>query len=307
MADAVRMLCGMLWAGVALLALAGCGAAPPESAQAGATGGARIISMGPNITETLFAIGAGAQVVGISDFCQWPEEALARPRIGGPATPNLEQITVLRPDVIVMQFESAPVRRFAEDRGIRLEQVRMEDLASIRRDIGVLGRVAGREDAATSLVARIDRELDVLAEKVAAIPEERRPKVFLSLEREAGSLGAILTAGEASFLHEALRLAGGQNVFGDVRRPYTEVSSEALVERAPEVVLELKAERLDARARAGLVDDWTALGSVPAVRDGRIVVLTEPAMLVPGPRFAEIVRLMQEAIYQNPTPSRPNN
>src|SRR5690606_34685338 len=110
-------------------------------------------SLAPNVTETIFALGAGDRVVGVSQFCEWPPEARERRRCGGIADPNLEVIAALQPDLIVIQFDNPQTRRFAETRGIWIEEVRMDNVASVREGIARLGALLGREDAATSLIA----------------------------------------------------------------------------------------------------------------------------------------------------------
>lgn len=256
----------------------------------------RIISIGPNVTETICALHAHGRLVGVSDFCRVPTTATLR-RVGGPATPKFETISALRPDLIVMQFATPKMRSFAAERGIALAEVHMDSIATIERDIGRLGVLLGCEDAATSLTASMRRDLAGLQKQVEAIPAARRPLVFLSVDRQAGSLAGILTASDKSFLGEALKLAGGRNAFGDMKAAYPEISRESLVARCPEVILELCGHAPAATERGQLLKDWESMGSLPAVARHRIRVLGGEDLLVPGPRLAQTVRDLHEALY----------
>lgn len=258
----------------------------------------RIVSIGPNVTETIFALGAQGRLVGVSDFCDYPAEARKLRRVGGPANPKFETMSALQPDLIVMQFATPPIKSFAAERGIPLAEVHMDSLATIERDIAKLGRLLGREDAATSLTRSMRRDLDAIRREVDAIPSVKRPLVFMSVERQPGALAGILTASDKSFLGEALILAGGRNAFGDDPRFYSEASREKLAARKPEIILELRGHRVDERERQQLIRDWASMSSLPAVASRRIYVLGGEDLLVPGPRLARTVRAIHDALYR---------
>lgn len=256
----------------------------------------RIISIGPNVTETIVTLGAQDRLVGVSDFCRIPTTSTLR-RVGGPANPRYETISALRPDLIVMQFATPKIKSFAAERGIALAEVRMDSIATIEHDIGRLGKLLGREDAATSLTTAMRRELDELTGRVEKIPEASRPLVFLSVDRQAGSLAGILTASDKSFLGEALKLAGGRNAFAEMKSAYPEISRESLVARRPEVILELCGKQVDPAAAKQLASDWQSMGSLPAVANKRIRVIAGEDVLVPGPRLAHTIRAIHDALY----------
>ena len=269
-------------------------------AGAEAPGPQRAISMGPNITETVFMLGAGKRLVGVSEFCRWPAEVNQLKRCGGLLNPNLETIRSLDPDLILIQFGNPALEEFARSRSIPLKQVKMDSLQSIQEGILELGNVFGCRDRATSLTLSIDKEMEGLKDELATkgITKEQYPKVFLSIGRSVGSLGDITTASSKSFLGEALRLAGGANVFDDLSQSYAQVSKESIVARRPQIILEIQAGAdLTPRHRQMFLDGWQALPSIPAVQTGRIAVLTESYLEVPGPRLPQIVRALRQAIY----------
>jgi len=245
----------------------------------------RVICMAPNITETVFALGAGGRVVGVTTYSD----------LGSLYDPNLEKIVALKPDLLIVQQKHAKVEALCRERGIRVLKVQMTRLDSIQEGILAIGRALDVERRAEELSARIRRELAAAA---ANIDGKNPPRVFLCVDRTPGTLKGAFTVGAESFLTELVELAGGENIFRDVRKDYFQVSTEALVARAPDIIIEMRAGRaLSAEARADIIADWAALGDVPAVRSKRIYILTENYLVVPGPRVAKIARLLASRIH----------
>jgi iron complex transport system substrate-binding protein len=260
----------------------------------------RIVSLSPNLTETLFALGAGDRVVAVSDFCIGPPEALALPRVGGWSNPNFESIVALNPDLIVVLGRHETAVEFAARRGIAVAQIPMMNVETIRSGIAELGRRLNCEDRASSLTAAIDARLAAFAAE-AADPDRPPPRVFISTVRAPGSLSTLYTVGGGSFLDQAVRLAGGVNVFNDVDQPFPQISGESLIVRRPEVILELEAGiELSVDQRKQLVEDWSAMPTLPAVRGGRIHILTDPDLLIAGPRLPELIERLRRAIRNEP-------
>ena len=151
--------------------------------------------------------------------------------------------------------------------------------------------------------ARIDRELAALR---VDLPEEARPKVFVSFQRPEGGMGALLTCGGNTFLDEMVTLGGGRNIFHDETKSYPTVSKESLVLRAPDVIVELRSgETIDAAKRERLIADWAPLRSLPAVQKGRIVFVTEDFVQIPGPRLVQTARILRRAIGAAPDTELP--
>ncbi|MCL5270204.1 MAG: helical backbone metal receptor [bacterium] len=259
----------------------------------------RVISLSPNITESVFAMGAQDLLVGVTDFCRYPPEARAIQSCGGWSNPNYEVISRLQPDLILILGEHVKVREFASGRGIRLLSVTMDGRDTILGGIRQIGAVLGRAEAARALVRRIDADLAGIARELAADPRAKTPpRVFISVERKAGSLNGMYSAGAGSFLGDALRLAGGANILADVRQPYPQVSKESLIARHPDAILELTTlNQLSSQERRQLISDWQLMPSIPAVKNGRIHILTDECLLIPGPRLPQVVRTIKNALY----------
>jgi iron complex transport system substrate-binding protein len=238
-------------------------------------------------------MGEGGRVVGISDWCHYPPESQDRQRCGGAAGPNFEAVVGLHPDLVIVLGKSAKMADFCNERSIPLLRVAMNSVAEIQTDLLSIGEALGASGPARALADRITQELAAVK---SDLPAERRPRVFLCLSRPPGAVGSLMTAGGGTFLDEVATLAGGRSIFADLKE-YPTVSKETLVMRAPDVIVELRPEEAIGSERARELDaDWAPLSSLPAVRDGRIVYITQGFVLQPGPRVAETVRILKRAL-----------
>ncbi len=254
---------------------------------------ARIVSLSPAATEALFAVGAGGQVVGDTTYCDYPEAARSLPKVGGyvAETVSVERILALRPDLVVSGGSlHAALEASLRKLGLRVfayEPAGFRDVADAMMALGVLsGKPKPAIKAAASLTAAIKRVTDA----TAAIPASRKPRVLWLVYDDP-----LMTCGSASLPHAILEAAGGRDIFADLRGPWPQVSSEAVIRRAPEVILspddmgdKVSASRIAAKA------GWSA---IPAVQTGRILLL--PAALVSraGPRLAAGVMAAARALH----------
>jgi len=252
----------------------------------------RIVSTAPSVTETLFALGVGDRVVGVTTFCRYPEEARVRPKIGGYSNPSLEAILALKPDLVVGDARTL-TKRLAE-LGVPTLEVRPEDLRSIEDTIRAIARRVGVPDRGEALVARIAAQRAAVVRAVAGRP---RPRTLLLLGHSADSLASLYAAGPKSFLGEMLEAAGGENVLAEVRTPYPRVSVEEVIGRDPDVILSIlspPADATDAAARARRL--WSAYPSLKAVRAGAIRVVADDTIVQPGPRVGEKIAILARVL-----------
>jgi iron complex transport system substrate-binding protein len=281
---------GLVWSGwTARVETRQQASAPPQAPH-------RIISLVPAVTEMLFAIGAGDAVVGVSSFDHYPPAVETRTRVGALVDPDFERILSLKPDlVIVYGTQNDLVARLGRA-SLPVFNYEHAGLADITDTIRKLGDRIGRSAEGRREADRIEQGLADVRRRAAGQP---RPRTALIFERDAGSLRGMFASAGIGFLHDMLDVAGGTDAFGDVQRQSLQLSVEALLARAPEVILELRpdeawsADRL-ARER----DVWKTLASVPAIRNGRLYIIADQRVLVPGPRVVEGVRLMFEALHK---------
>jgi iron complex transport system substrate-binding protein len=271
--------------------------APRPSARVSEGGTAlptRIISLIPAVTEMLYALRAGAEVVAVSSFDDYPPEVRTLPRVGALLDPDLERILALKPDLVVVYESQVDLRRQLERARIPMFVYRHAGLADVTETIRLLGTRIGRDTEATALVTRIDGALASIRTRVAGRP---RPITMLVFGRDAAALRGIYASGGVGFLHDMLAAAGGDNVFADIRQQSVQATSEVILARAPEVILELRAGAMAADQRRREQDVWRVLASVPAVRTNRVSILTDPRTVVPGPRVAEGTELIARVLH----------
>ncbi len=255
----------------------------------------RIICLAPNITEAVFALGAGDRVVGVSQYAAYPPEATSKPRVGALYNPALERLVMLRPDLVIIQQKHEKVESLCRQRGIPVLTVSMTSVESIQAGIRTLGERLDRRETARALCSRIERDLADVERRVAGKPPV---KVFLCLGRTPGSLKGLFTVGSRSFLSELIEVAGGQNIFADVQKEYPQVSAESLLARAPEVIIETyPSQELSQARRQRLLKDWRVMSALPAVREGRISFVTDDYVLLPGPRIGRIAERLAELLH----------
>jgi len=255
----------------------------------------RIVSLIPALTETLFAVGAGSQVVGVSSYDDFPAEAKALPRVGALLDPDVERILSLRPDLVITYGSQIDLEKQLARAGIRIFSYRNGGIAKILQTLRDVGRITGHAAEGDRQAREIETRLNTIRAKVASRPH---PRTLLVFERQRRTLQQMYVTGGQGFLNEMLDIAGGVNVFADVRRESIQPSHELLLVRAPEVIVELRATSLFAageekEAKAA----WSTLPSIPAVRNGRIHLLNGDYLVVPGPRVAAAAETIARAIH----------
>jgi iron complex transport system substrate-binding protein len=254
----------------------------------------RIVSLVPAVTEMLFTIGAGPQVVAVSSYDQDPPEVKALPRVGALLDPDVERILSLRPDLVITYGSQTDLQSQLERARIGFFDYRHAGLADITNTMRALGARTGHAQEAEAIARGVESRLAAIRAEHAGRP---RPRTLLVFGRERGALRNIYASGGRGFLHDMLEAAGGANVFADVNRESVQATTELILARAPEVILEVRsADILTAEEAAREAASWTPLASVPAVRQNRVIVLTGKGLTVPGPRVADVVQRMAEAL-----------
>jgi iron complex transport system substrate-binding protein len=253
----------------------------------------RIVCLVPAVTEMLFAIGAGPQVVAVSSFDTYPPDVANLPRVGALLDPDLERILSLRPDLVVVYGTQVELRQQLDRAGVPQFVYTHARLADVMTAIRELGARVGRAEQAHDVATNIETALEDIRTRAA---DRRRPRTLLVIGREPGTLRGIIASGGYGFLHEMLEIAGGQNVFADVARESVQATSELVLARQPEVIVEVRGAPLSERQVRAERSVWATLSSVPAVRNGRIHIIGDQRTVVPGPRVAEGAELVARAI-----------
>jgi len=253
----------------------------------------RIVSLVPAVTEMLFAVGAGPQMVGVSSFDREPPEVDRLPRVGALLDPDLERILSLRPDLVVVYDSQDELKSQLARAGTPVFPYRHGGVAGITETIRRVGRRTGHAETADRLVREIGAALEAVRTRASG---RARPRTLLVLGRDPDTLRNVFVSGGVGFLHELLEAAGGANVFEETRREGVQVSVEQILAKRPEVILELRAEG-DARDDPHALGAWESLSSVPAVRNGRVHVMHGSELVVPGPRIARAAERFARTLH----------
>jgi len=251
--------------------------------------------MGPNSAEVVCALGVCDAIVGVSKFCVYPPELKNRPQIGGLYDPDLEKIIALRPDLLVTRGRNESIERACEQMKIPIYHDETDTLAGIETCMRDIGRLLDRPQAAEKLIVDFRGRLDAVRVRTR---DKAKLRVLLTVSRQPDRLANLLTTGRGTFLDEMIEIAGGVNVFGDIDMLYPEVSTEAIVARQPQVIIELMPEvKLTAELESQMREQWRRLGSTPAVLDNRVYFLTDDNGLIPSPRYAEFVEKISRLLH----------
>ena len=249
----------------------------------------RIVSTSPSITETLFALGLGDRVVGVSRFCRFPPEVAEIPKVGTFLKPDAERIAALRPDLVVVHEVSDGVdRRLA---ALRIPSIVVDrgTMASVFSSIRQIASATGVPTRGDALIADIQRRLDVVRR---AGGRTARPRVLFIIGRRPGSLADLVAVGPGSYLNELIDIAGGINVMAiDGQPEYPRISMETVLRFDPDVIVDtVDMGETDAeRSARGPVNEqlWSTYRNLTAVRTKRLHAATTDALVVPGPRVVE--------------------
>jgi len=270
-------------------------------AQAPPSRPSRVISLIPAVTEMLFAIGAGDQVVGVSSFDTYPPEATTKARVGALLNPDFERILSLKPDLVVVYVSQSELIARLERVGIPTFVYRHAGLADVGTTISSIGTRVGRVAEASRLVRDIDANLEAVRRSTMGRP---RPRVALVFGRDTGTLRNMFVSAGVGFLHDLLETAGGQDAFADVKRESIQVSAEAMLARAPEVIIETHQSNWDASAMAREQAVWRTLPALPAVRMNRIHIVADDRLFIPGPRVVDAARILAGVIHPGVPPAK---
>jgi cobalamin transport system substrate-binding protein len=255
----------------------------------------RIVSLVPAVTEMLFAIGAGDAVIGVSTYDDFPPAVRSLPRVGALVDPDFERILSLRPDLVIVYDTQRDLIGRLDEVHVPVFGYEHGGLSDILTTIRRIGARVGRTDDANRTADRISGDLDAIRRQVAGRP---RPRTALVIGRDPGVLRGIFVSAGVGFMHDMLEAAGGEDAFGDIRRQSVQASTEMLLAHAPDVILEVHPSSegtADNLARARRV--WNGLPALPAVQSGRVYILADDRLVIPGPRVDEAVRLMARVLH----------
>jgi iron complex transport system substrate-binding protein len=263
----------------------------------------RIVSTAPSITETLFALGLGNRVVGVSRYCHYPAQVQQLPRVGTYLKPNIEVIARLKPDLVIVQRLPNFSREQLQGLSIPVVEVDSGDLRRNLDSILMIGQATGVEAAARALIANIEERLAILRR---AGKGRKSVSVAFIVGRSPGELQGLVAVGGGSYLSELLEIAGGANVFADSRQGYVKTSYESLLRRNPDVLIDMgemaETTGVTEMARDRVVSLWGTRPALKAVQKRRVYAVASDIFVVPGPRMVEAAEAFASMLHGEPRP-----
>ena len=253
----------------------------------------RVVSLAPSNTEILFAVGAGDQVVGVTQYCNYPPETQDREQIGGfsAKTISVEKVIALEPDLVLAAGEiHQPVIEALEQLDVPVYSLDPNTLDEVYTRIELVGRMTGHEEEATQVVEEMKGSVAAVAEQVATISEEDRLTVYWEVFDEPR-----MTAGPSTFTGQLIELAGGVNIFADVTEAYPQISDEVVIGRNPAVIM--GPETMGDKLTIETVAQRPGWDQVDAVQSERIYLFDGDMVARAGPRLAQVLEVMAEALY----------
>ena len=246
----------------------------------------RVVSLAPSFTETVFELGGGAQLVGVTTYCDFPLEAQEKEKIGGFVHPNIEKIVSLKPHLVLAE-SSTSSRTVPNLRhlGINvLETPSPESFVEIFENIRKVGEAIEKSDPANILIQKMKIQLENIKEKSSHMV--RNPSIYIEIDLPSWTIG------HKSFINEALVICGGRNIFADIEMPALQVSKETIIQRNPEIILSFEATAEEIRKRPG----WS---QIHAVQRGKIVDDIDRNLLSHGNhRLLEGMEKLQERLLK---------
>lgn len=256
----------------------------------------RIISLAPTHTEILFALGLGEKIVGVTDRCNYPEEASKKPRVGGFANPDIDKIVALKPDLILAfgTIQKSEAEEL-EKRKQKVLWIYPHTVDQVLDSFERIGKITGKELTAKQLRQSVKERIQCVQEKLGDILEDRRPTIFRVM-----GLDPLGTIGGDSFQTDVYRLAGGKNVFGDINKDFFQIDIETLIKRDPDVIIIAGNNPEELRKKIKDQEGWKNL---TAVKNDKIFVISCDLICRPGPRIAETIEKIAAYLYPERFPN----
>jgi iron complex transport system substrate-binding protein len=252
-----------------------------------ASGADRIVTLVPSVTETLFALGIGDEVVGVSSYDDYPPEVTRLPRVGTFLTPNIEAIAALRPTLVIGRGISSNQREIRALNAMGYETLMIEDdsLRQIEQSIRLIGTRVSKSQQANAIVAGIEANVNDVRARVRPFPS-RRALMLVGHQ-------PIVAVGTGTFLDDLLKLAGADNIADASAQQWPQLSIEYIVAMRPEVILDGQMGS-DPKAPSHF---WEAYPTIPAVKNHRVVGYPEDRTLHPGPRVGTTLEMLARLIH----------
>lgn len=249
----------------------------------------RIVSLAPSNTEILFALGLGEKVVGVTTYCDYPEAAKSKDKVGDFAKPNVEKILSLKPDLILAAggIQTGLVEEL-EKLGAVVFIVDSKGLDGILASIKKIGIATGTKKRAEALSQKMAGEIDEVKKRTAKLSSDEKPQVFYELYSDP-----LISVGPGTFIDSMIKIAGGTNIASDTKEEYPQFSLETLLQQNPEIYIAVKGPMVD----PGDISKRSGWQNITAIKLNRIYLVDDNLVSRPGPRIVQGLKAIAKAIH----------
>lgn len=247
----------------------------------------RVVSLAPNLTEIMFAVGAGDRLVGRTSYCDYPAEAKKIAEVGDTLHPSLERIIALKPQVVLVSTASQleVFTNQLQGQNIAVYVTDPHDLEGVFRSIAQIGEIVGEKDQANLLVQKLRERTNAVEQ---AVKQKQPVRVFYQVSGEP-----LYTAGHDAFVTDLMRRAGAASVTGEVPGAWPKYSNESALAARPDAIILPTGGSMGA-ANATVAE---ALRQSPAALQGRVYKINDDHLARPGPRSVDGLEEMAHALH----------
>ena len=252
----------------------------------------RIVSLAPSNTEILFALGLGDKVVGVTEYCNYPEAAKTKPKVGGFSTVDIEKVVSLRPDlVLATQIHSKTIIPALEKLGLTVVALTPSSLTGVLDSITLVGKITGQSKEASELIKDLSTRITAIADKTQKLSPAQRPRVFYVTWHDP-----LWTAGTGTLSNDVISQAGGQNIASDISGDKT-IDLETVINRDPEVIIVSVGMGTGEDLPWQYIKSESRLKNTQALLNGRLYKIDGDLIHRPGPRIVEALEQMAQFIH----------
>jgi iron complex transport system substrate-binding protein len=257
---------------------------------------ARIVSLAPSITETLYELGLGDRLVGVTRFCRYPTEAQKIEKVGGFFDVSIERLVTLKPTHVFALQESADALQLLQRFGITILKVDHRSLQGIRDSFSSVGEACGLRERAVAKLKELEQRESALKERLKGV-FPLKALVVVGRTHEASRLSGVYVSGRDGVYSDLLSLIGSRNVNDHPTAALPTLSPEGLMSLGAEVIIEI-ADADDGPADVEKLQSlWKGYPGIPAVANGRVAILTEDYASIPGPRYILLAERFAKVLY----------
>lgn len=257
----------------------------------------RIISLAPNITETIYALNVESKLVAVTDFCKFPPDVQSKEKIGGLLNPNIEKIVALKPTHLFGLPAHSRLNQELQKFGFDIIKIPNETINDLRKGIKLISDTLGVSAIGDQLLTSINDSLQVLR---IDNKNQKKIKAMLIIGREKGSINNITVAGPNTYIDEIWNLVGGENIFHDLAAKYSAVNLEEIVKRDPKIIIEFDVSLPNGVHKRDTGEEWQPLKEIGAVSDSNHFVIGGNYALIPGPRITKLAKDFKQIINTVP-------